>query len=103
MLQQVMRVVWDRVVSKVVQNFDEFGIAKGSRIWWCPTLYLSALPFHAAGPYEDLSGVKKYFMGDYISSYTSTLTSLIAARSGDRTGKERLLFVGDTRLKNAQT
>ena len=59
-------------------------------------MFLSALPFHAAGPYEDSSGAEKYFMDDYISSYTPTLTSLIAARSGLSTGEERLLFVGDT-------
>lgn len=104
MLRMVMKVLWDRVVSKVVQKLDEIGIPKGSRVWWCPMECLSFLPFHAAGPYKDATGATKYFMDDYISSYTPTLASLIAARSGTqaRAAKERLLFVGDTSLKSTK-
>ena len=37
-------------------------------------------------------------MDDFISSYTPTLTSLIAARSNTPVGSQKLLFVGDTKL-----
>lgn len=103
-LQRVMKVVWDRVVSKVVQKFRDLGIAEGSRIWWCPTSYLSSLPFHAAGPYEDPQGHKKYLLDDYTSSYTPTLMSLIGARSLANVCSisEKLLFAGDTKLQNTK-
>ncbi|OCB86657.1 hypothetical protein A7U60_g6339 [Sanghuangporus baumii] len=47
-LRQVMKILWDRVVLKVVERLKEIGIADGSRIWWCPTSVLTAFPFHAA-------------------------------------------------------
>ncbi|OCB90144.1 TPR-like protein [Sanghuangporus baumii] len=93
-----MKVLWDRVVSKVVRKLEETGIAKGLHIWWCPTEFLALLPFHAAGPYEDAHGKERYLIDDYISSFTPTLQSLINARSGLDNGNQRLLFVGDTTL-----
>ncbi|KAL5525309.1 GSE1_6 [Sanghuangporus sanghuang] len=93
-----MKVLWDRVVSKVVRKLEETGIAKGLHIWWCPTEFLALLPFHAAGPYEDAHGKERYLVDDYISSFTPTLQSLINARSGLGSGNQRLLFVGDTTL-----
>ncbi|KAL5525273.1 hypothetical protein ACEPAF_9143 [Sanghuangporus sanghuang] len=101
-LRRVMKTLWDRVVSKVVQGLKEIGIMEGSRIWWCPTSVLSAFPFHAAGPYEDAAGNTKYLLDDYISSYTPTLTSLINARSEIQNGNKRMLFVGDTKLASAK-
>ncbi|KAL5532302.1 hypothetical protein ACEPAF_5871 [Sanghuangporus sanghuang] len=102
-LRRVMKVLWERVVSKVVQKLTELGIEEGSRIWWCPTSVLSAFPFHAAGPYEGRDGGMKYLLDDYISSYTPTLTSLINARSGMRNGgDERMLFVADMKLPSAK-
>ncbi|KAL5483490.1 hypothetical protein ACEPAI_8722 [Sanghuangporus weigelae] len=85
-LRRVMKTLWERVVSKVVQKLIESGIEEGSRIRWCPTSVLSAFPFHAAGPYEGRDGSVKYFLDDYISSCTSTLTSLVNARSGHLLG-----------------
>ncbi|OCB90915.1 TPR-like protein [Sanghuangporus baumii] len=100
-LRRVMKMLWDRVVSKVVQKLKEFGVNEGSRIWWCPTSVLSALPFHAAGPYEGADGRVKYLLDDYISSYTPTLTSLINARSSIQSRQEKMLFVADTKLPSA--
>ncbi|KAL5480911.1 GSE1_6 [Sanghuangporus weigelae] len=97
-LRRVMKVLWDRVVSKFVQKLKEIRIAEGSRIWWCPTSVLTAFPFHAAGPYKGSDGKMKYLLDDYISSYTPTLMSLINARSNVQDGDGRMLFVGDTRL-----
>lgn len=103
-LRRVMKMLWDRVVSKVVRRLRELGIKEGSRIWWCPTSVLSAFPWHAAGPYQARDGTEKYLLDDYVSSYTPTLTSLIDARSGSsaHSGGERMLFVGDTKLPSTR-
>ncbi|EJC98570.1 uncharacterized protein FOMMEDRAFT_161386 [Fomitiporia mediterranea MF3/22] len=97
-LRRVMKTLWDRVVSKVVTKLDELGIPKGSRIWWCPTSVLSAFPFHAAGPFEDPNGTTKYFLDDYVPSYTPTLGALINARSREpeNIGNPAMLVIGDT-------
>ena len=98
-LRRVMKALWDRIVSRVVEKLKEVGITEGSRIWWCPTSVLTAFPFHAAGPYTDSNGKTKYLLDDYISSYTPTVTSLISAQSGGgHSGSERLLVIGDTGL-----
>ncbi|KAL5478973.1 hypothetical protein ACEPAI_2260 [Sanghuangporus weigelae] len=101
-LRRVMKVLWERVVSKVVQKLKELGYHEGSRIWWCPTSVLSALPFHAAGPYQGADGTEKYLLDDYISSYTPTIKSLITARSGVADGDGRMLFIADTKLPSAK-
>ncbi|KAL5525289.1 hypothetical protein ACEPAF_9159 [Sanghuangporus sanghuang] len=101
-LRRVMKVLWERVVSKVVQKLKELGYHEGSRIWWCPTSVLSALPFHAAGPYQGADGITRYLLDDYISSYTPTLKSLITARSGVADGGGRMLFIADTKLPSAK-
>ncbi|OCB91462.1 TPR-like protein [Sanghuangporus baumii] len=102
-LRLVMKVSWDRVASEVVQKPKELGIHEGLCIWWCPTSVLSALPFHAAGPYEGADGTEKYLLDDYISSYTPALKSLITARSKSMTEVGgRIFFVADTRLPSAK-
>ncbi|KAH8111138.1 TPR-like protein [Phellopilus nigrolimitatus] len=79
-IRDVLESLWNWVVSRVVEKLDEFGIQKQSRIWWCPTSFLSALPFHTAGPIRVVDGIRQYLSDDYISSYTPTLTALINAR-----------------------
>lgn len=73
-LLAVTQQLWTLVVSRVVKELEEVGVPKRSRIWWCPTTFLTVLPFHAAG-YGRLSLIDKY-----ISSYTPTLAALIDAR-----------------------
>ena len=80
-LTQTMGFLWQEIVCRVVKKLDEVGIKKESRIWWCPTSVLTALPFHAAGPYTAENGRNRYLLDDYVSSYTPTLMSLIDARS----------------------
>ncbi|EJD04657.1 uncharacterized protein FOMMEDRAFT_82442 [Fomitiporia mediterranea MF3/22] len=101
-LRKAMKMLWDRVVSKVVVGLEKVGITKGSRIWWCPTSELSALPFHAAGPFEDASGTMKYLLDDYISSYTPTLGALVNARSGGYKDDPTVLAIGDTSLRSTK-
>ncbi|KAH8105760.1 TPR-like protein [Phellopilus nigrolimitatus] len=98
-IEGVLEFLWHRVGSRVIEKLDELGIEKNTRIWWCPTSFLSALPFHAAGPIRVVNGRKQYLSDDYISSYTPTLTALINAREskpGIRRhdiGRPRLLVV----------
>ncbi|EJC97787.1 uncharacterized protein FOMMEDRAFT_115125 [Fomitiporia mediterranea MF3/22] len=99
-LHEAMRMVWERVVSNVVVKLNEYGVAEGSRIWWCPTSILSLFPFHAAGPYEDTNGATRYLLDDYVSSYTPTLEALIKARVASVEEEPRLLVIGDLRISS---
>ncbi|EJD07398.1 uncharacterized protein FOMMEDRAFT_149923 [Fomitiporia mediterranea MF3/22] len=99
-LRQVMKALWDRVVSKVVDKVKELGIAEGARIWWCPTSVLSALPFHAAGSFEHTDGSVRYRLDKYILLCTPTLAVLISTRSGGDGGEATVLVTGDTSLRN---
>ncbi|EJD04532.1 uncharacterized protein FOMMEDRAFT_155680 [Fomitiporia mediterranea MF3/22] len=101
-LQEVMAMLWDRAVFKVVHKLNEIGISKGSRIWWCPTSVLSTFALHAAVPYDDQYGNRKYLLDNYISSYTPTLKSLISTRQGTRRDNPRLLVIGDTGLASTK-
>jgi CHAT domain-containing protein len=85
----VLRQLWDRVVSLVADKLTALGVAKRTRIWWCPTSESSGLPLHAAGPY-----IKGRNLSDkYISSYMPTLSSLIKARSSVHNLASPRLFV----------
>ncbi|KAL0575285.1 hypothetical protein V5O48_006686 [Marasmius crinis-equi] len=93
-LRQVLQALWRMVVGPVVDHLSPTLPTK-SRIWWCPTSHLCALPLHAAGPYLP----KQRNLPDlYISSYTSTLSVLMAARSRPttKTTKPELLVIADT-------
>ncbi|KAL0955309.1 hypothetical protein HGRIS_004195 [Hohenbuehelia grisea] len=85
-LGEISKALWDMVVADVVAELKKCGVPEGSRIWWCPTSFLTALPFHAAGrgrkPKNANGGERpKGFLVDYyISSYTPTLKALIDAR-----------------------
>ncbi|KAH7889176.1 CHAT domain-containing protein [Phlebopus sp. FC_14] len=78
-----LRELWKLVVCPVVERLKGgLDLPRGSRIWWCPTSKFSALPLHAAGPYErgepNLDRI-------YVSSYTPTLSALIRARANLQT------------------
>jgi CHAT domain-containing protein len=74
----ILRFLWMLVVQPVVNELASLKVPEKSHIWWCPTSYLLALPLHAAGPYRN---GHKNLPDLYVSSYTSTLNSLIQARS----------------------
>lgn len=77
-LWRVLRTLWELVVEPVVTKLAELGVGKKSRVWWCPTAELCALPIHAAGPYRP--GQKG--LPDFcLSSYISNLATLIVAQS----------------------
>lgn len=77
-LEKILRRLWDDVVVPVIAQLKEkIPPGRNSRIWWCPTSFFSTLPMHAAGDYtvegEQLSQ-------QYVSSYTSSISSLVRAR-----------------------
>ncbi|KDR67694.1 hypothetical protein GALMADRAFT_257969 [Galerina marginata CBS 339.88] len=74
----ILRKLWNDIVLPVVSCLTKLGVQEKSRIWWCPTSELCALPLHAAGPYRPN---ERNLPDLYISSYTPTLSALIRARS----------------------
>ncbi|KAE9390385.1 hypothetical protein BT96DRAFT_747781, partial [Gymnopus androsaceus JB14] len=104
-MTQVFRSLWIKVCKPVVQQLRIAGVKEQTRIWWCPTGKLAELPIHAAGPY---SKGEKNLSDIFISSYTSTLCSLIRARDtiteAPRLFPSRLLAVGQLKeeLKNLE-
>jgi CHAT domain-containing protein len=74
----VLRILWDSIISPVRNQLAESGIAEESRIWWSPTSEFCGLPLHAAGPY---ARGQKNLPDIYTSSYTTSLLSLIKART----------------------
>ncbi|KAL4256008.1 CHAT domain-containing protein [Pleurotus pulmonarius] len=71
----------EAIVCDVVKHLQKCEVPIGSRIWWCPTSFLTTLPFHAAGKNGKKGGKGEFLMDYYISSYTSTLKALIDARN----------------------
>jgi hypothetical protein len=84
-LVSVQRDLYELIGRPVIKRLDELGIPEQSRVWWCPTSVLGCLPLHAIGPIPSANNGKQYFSDIYISSYTPTLSALIASRnSGPR-------------------
>lgn len=75
-LKGVLRYLWVNVVAPVIRRLG--GLPLNSRIWWCPTSVFSALPVHAAGEYTSEG---KQLSRLYVSSYTSSIVSLLRART----------------------
>ena len=90
----ILRSLWENVVSPIVDKLLDLKVPQKSRLWWCPTGPLCSLPIHAAGPYKE--GEHTNLPDLYISSYISTLSSLIKAREGlpPQPVSKRLLVVG---------
>jgi len=89
----ILRALWKDIVSPIVDRLAEMGVPEKSRVWWCPTSKLCGLPVHAAGPYRP---AQKNLPDLYTSSYTTTLSTLIRARSNtsDMFVVPKLLVVG---------
>ncbi|KAF7980733.1 hypothetical protein HWV62_36747 [Athelia sp. TMB] len=73
LLEVILKKLEELLVAPVLEKLQSLGLPDKSRIWWCPTSTLCALPIHAAGELP----VK------YIISYTPTLSALISARKVD--------------------
>ena len=90
----ILRDLWNNIVSPVHDCLTDLAVPQKSRIWWCPTSELCALPLHAAGPYQPQ---QKNLPDIYTSSYIPTLSALITARSNMAVGQSivpKLLLIG---------
>ncbi|WP_042406258.1 CHAT domain-containing tetratricopeptide repeat protein [Streptacidiphilus carbonis] len=71
--------LWDTVAGPVLDALADLSadrpFAAPLRVWWVPTGLLSSLPVHAAG-----NGPGANVLDRCVSSYTSTVRSLLAAR-----------------------
>ncbi|KAI0312277.1 CHAT domain-containing protein [Amylostereum chailletii] len=82
-MRHVLGVLWTNIAKPAVNALHDMGIAKGSRIWLCPTGTLVSLPLHAAGTYDaDNLDIEDNLPDNFVVSYTPTLASLIEARRG---------------------
>ena len=94
-LLPILRDLWNHIVSPVCDSLTELAVPRRSRVWWCPTSELCALPLHAAGLYEPK---KPNFNLHNICtfSYIPTLSALISARSNmiDQSTVPKLLVIG---------
>ncbi|KAG8998403.1 hypothetical protein FRB94_006905 [Tulasnella sp. JGI-2019a] len=78
-LMEMLRDLWVIIVAPIVLQLETtLCFRLGSRIWWMPTSYAWWLPLHAAGPYKP---GERNLPDRFISSYTTTLSSLIRARA----------------------
>ncbi|KAL0957790.1 hypothetical protein HGRIS_001567 [Hohenbuehelia grisea] len=96
-LKTVTKQLWNLVVVHVVNKLKEERVPDGSRIWWCPTSFLTILPFHAARDGYN------FVIDSYISSYTPTLKALIDSHQSSPTPITKLLEPHPTILVIAQT
>ena len=80
LIYPILRHLWNDIVSPVCDSLTQLAIPRKSRIWWCPTSELCALPIHAAGLYQP-NQPNFNLHNIYVSSYIPTLSALISARS----------------------
>jgi CHAT domain-containing protein len=76
----ILRDLWNHIVFPVCVSLAKLEVPRRSRVWWCPTSELCALPLHAAGLYDPKKPIFDLH-NLFISSYIPTLSSLISARS----------------------
>ncbi|KAL5634443.1 hypothetical protein ACGC1H_002484 [Rhizoctonia solani] len=93
-MSTVLANLWYNVVKPILDHLEYMNKdSSGSlpHVTWCPTGTLSFLPLHAAGDYTQLrSRVFDYV----ISSYTPTLTALLASSSNSSSASCRVLAIG---------
>ncbi|KAI0040723.1 TPR-like protein [Auriscalpium vulgare] len=101
-IQKVISQLWEYIVCHIFHKLDELGFAKNSRIWWCLSGKLCALPIHAAQPFKEYTDPEQQLSQRYIHSYTSTLGTLIRAREGiavkERGTAPRILAIATSTL-----
>ncbi|WP_208630616.1 CHAT domain-containing protein [Amycolatopsis kentuckyensis] len=81
MLTETLRWLWDTVAAPVLDRLSLRTVPLDeprTRLWWCPTGWLSFLPLHAAGRDGPDSG--KWVVDRVLPSYTPTLRALLQAR-----------------------
>jgi CHAT domain-containing protein len=95
-LRSTLKDLYTLVGQPVIERLRELKIPEQSRVWWCPTSALCALPLHAMGPIISDGTRELYFSDIYISSYTPTLSALIQSSVPSMLTSNRasLLLVG---------
>ncbi|CCO35432.1 hypothetical protein BN14_09550 [Rhizoctonia solani AG-1 IB] len=90
----LLATLWHDIVKPVLDYLDymnDVPTASLPHITWCPTGIISFLPLHAAGDYSQ-TGSRVF---DYaVSSYTPTLTALLAPTPSTLTPDSRVLAIG---------
>ncbi|CAE6479751.1 unnamed protein product [Rhizoctonia solani] len=90
----LLKILWYGIVKPVLDFLGYTNNASKDslpHITWCPTGVVSFLPLHAAGDYDEPgSRVFNYV----ISSYTPTLTALIASTPNSLSPNSRVLAIG---------
>ncbi|CAE6383820.1 unnamed protein product [Rhizoctonia solani] len=89
----VLMTLWDDIVEPVLDYLGYMNNSAGNspHITWCPTGPISLLPLHAAGNYaQPRSRVFDYV----VSSYTPTLTALLASSPSSLNHDSRILAIG---------
>ncbi|EUC57636.1 aromatic di-alanine and TPR containing protein, partial [Rhizoctonia solani AG-3 Rhs1AP] len=93
-MSSVLASLWHHIVKPILDHLEYLNNHLADslpHITWCPTGPLSFLPLHAAGDYtQPRSRVFDYV----VSSYTPTLTALLASRSDSLSTDCRVLAVG---------
>jgi hypothetical protein len=82
-LCSVLTELYELVGEPVIKKLNELRIPEQTRVWWCPTSVFGYFPLHAMGPIPSrtTAAQPRYFSDLYISSYTPTLSALIASRN----------------------
>ncbi|EUC57640.1 aromatic di-alanine and TPR containing protein [Rhizoctonia solani AG-3 Rhs1AP] len=93
-MADVLAILWNDVVQPILdflEYTDNDSADSLPHITWCPTGAMTFLPLHAAGDYsQPRSRVFNYA----ISSYTPTLTALLASTPSSSSSHRRVLAIG---------
>ncbi|MEU9996241.1 CHAT domain-containing protein [Streptomyces sp. NPDC050848] len=81
-LSDTLEWLWTAVAEPVLDRLGPLAAPRedgpSTRLWWCPTGWLSFLPLHAAGRPDP--GTGETVMDRVVSSYTPTVRALVRAR-----------------------
>ncbi|KAJ7042051.1 CHAT domain-containing protein [Mycena alexandri] len=95
--EKILKRLWDDLVLPAEKALVADPSPEHPRIWWCMTGKLGTLPVHAAGILHS---------SQYVSSCTSNLTALIAARRAHSTPSQATLLlvggIGDSNVGEEQ-
>ncbi|CAE6538344.1 unnamed protein product, partial [Rhizoctonia solani] len=95
--RSLLAILWTSIVKPVL---DFLGYTNNSspnnlpHITWCPTGVMSFLPLHAAGDYNQ---PRERVFNYAISSYTPTLTALLASIPSELSHSPRVLAIGQAK------
>ncbi|CAE6479748.1 unnamed protein product [Rhizoctonia solani] len=93
-IKNVLAALWSDIVKPVLDHLgytNNVSMGTLPHVTWCPTGALPFLPLHAAGDYDQ----PRSRVFDYvISSYTPTLTALLASTPSSLNSNSRVLAIG---------